>query len=131
MGRIDCLRGDKRENIRFEILFQPGLVGLFQIADRRDFDAFLDQQFAQVFKTVLLPVFKLENLFANGVQLLARAEPVNAGRLDAALDLSFETGDPDSGEFIEIAGRNRQKAQPLQQRITFVLTLRQNAPVEA
>src|SRR5690606_24833694 len=56
--------------------------------------------------------------------------PVDRGRLDPPSRLALEPGDPDHGELVEIAGRDRQEAQPFEQRITLVLRLRQNPPVE-
>src|SRR4051794_41456509 len=44
--------------------------------------------------------------------------------------LAFEAGHPDHVEFVEVARRDRQEAQPLQQRVPLVLGLRQDALVE-
>jgi hypothetical protein len=111
---VDRLRGDQREDVAFEIFAQPCQLVLRQPVDRREHDAFFEQQRAQRFEAFLLAVFEREQLAANRLQLLARAGPVDRLRLDPALDLSLQPGDADHRELVEIARRNRQEPQPLE-----------------
>ena len=44
--------------------------------------------------------------------------------------LPLQASNTDHEEFIEIAGRDRQKSQPLKQWMTLILAFFKNAPVE-
>ena len=130
MARVDRLRRDQRQDVAFEIGGQPPLLLVGQGLDRCEDDAFLGKQRAQRVEAGLLAVFQLQQLLADRGELLARARPVDRLCLDPALDLTFQPGDADHGEFVEIAGRDRQEAQPFEQRIALVLAFGEHAAVE-
>ena len=50
-------------------------------------------------------------------ELLRGGQPVGRAFLDAERLVGLEAGDPDHEEFVEIAGRDRQEAEPLEQRM--------------
>ena len=49
---------------------------------------------------------------------------------DALAHLAFQAGDPHHEEFVEVVGRDRQEAHPLQQRVMLIGGLFQDAAVE-
>ena len=55
---------------------------------------------------------------------------VYAQRFDAALHLTFQPGNPDHRKLVEIARRDGQEAQPLEQRIPLVLAFGQDTAIE-
>ena len=60
----------------------------------------------------------------------AGVSPSGLLRRDAGAHLALEAGDADHEEFVEVVGRDRQEAHPLEQRMVGVLGLLQHAPVE-
>ena len=64
------------------------------------------------------------------IELLRRGEAVLAQGLDAGEMLAFEPGNPHHIEFVEIARRDRQEAQPLEQRMPLVVGLGENPLVK-
>ena len=63
-------------------------------------------------------------------QLLRRRQSVLAGDTGAGQDLAGQARDPHHVEFVEVGFRDREKTQPLQQRMVLVIGLGQNALVE-
>ena len=63
-------------------------------------------------------------------KLLRRRHPVGRALLDPERLVRLQPGDADHEEFVEVAGGDRQEAQPLQQRVLVVAGLLQHAPVE-
>ena len=55
---------------------------------------------------------------------------VGGAFLDAQRLVRLQAGDADHEEFVEVAGRDRQEAQPLEQRMMRVARFLQHAPVE-
>ena len=64
------------------------------------------------------------------VKLLGGREPVGRGLLDPEQPVRLETGDPDHEEFVEIASRDGEEAEPLEQRVGGISSLLEHAPVE-
>ncbi len=60
----------------------------------------------------------------------AGRQPVGALGRDAGAHLALEAGDAHHEEFVEIVGRDRQEAHPLEQRMGDVLRLLEHAAVE-
>ena len=60
----------------------------------------------------------------------AGVSPSWLGVVDAGEHLAFEAGDADHVEFVEVVGRDRQEAQPLEQRMARVVGLGEHALVE-
>ena len=64
------------------------------------------------------------------LELLGRGQPVLAQHLDAGEMLAFQTGHPDHVELVEVARRNRQETQPLQERVPQIVGFGEDALVE-
>ena len=63
-------------------------------------------------------------------QLFGRRQPVVRDRPDAGAVLGHQTGDAHDVEFVDVGGRDRQEAQPLQQRMMGIGRFLQDPPVE-
>ena len=63
-------------------------------------------------------------------QLLRRGQPVGRSLLDVLHLLSLEPRDADHEEFVEIVARDRQEAQPFEQRMRGIARFFQHAAVE-
>ena len=63
-------------------------------------------------------------------ELLRRRQAVVAQRGDARIDHALQAGDAHHVELVEVGRRDRQKAQPLEQRMAEVLRLLEHAAVE-
>ena len=73
---------------------------------------------------------ELRHRLADAGELLGRREPVRALRRDALAHLALQAGDAHHEEFVEVVGRDRQEAHPLEQRMVLVGGLFQHAPIE-
>ena len=78
------------------------------------------QLVAQLAPARLLVAHQLAGALRDRVELLRRRQAVLARRGDAGEHLAFQAGDADHVELVEIAGRDRQEAQPLEQRMGLV-----------
>ena len=128
--RIERQRRQNRKQILHETLFEPGAVARFEISRFDDCDPGLGKLGAQRHPGHLLRFHQRTGTLPDRIQLLHRGQPVLAQRLDAGEALALEAGNAHHVELIEIARRDRQKAQPLQQGMAHILGLRQNALVE-
>ena len=93
-------------------------------------DADCRQRRAQFQPALLLVAGELRHRLADPRELLGGGEPVRALGRDALPHLTLEAGDAHHEEFVEVVGRDRQKAHPLQQRMVLVGGLLQHPPVE-
>ena len=130
MRRIERQRRQHREQIGHEALVEPGAVARFEIGRLDHRDPGLGKLGAQRHPGHLLRFHQRAGALVDRFELLPRGQPVLAQRLDAGEALAFEAGDAHHVELVEIARRDRQKAQPFQQRMARVLGLGQNALVE-
>src|SRR5262249_14309191 len=64
------------------------------------------------------------------LELLRRGHAILAWADDAGQHVAFEAGDAHHVELVEIARRDRQEAQPFQERMALVVGLRQHPLVE-
>ena len=117
MRRIDGKRGQEREDVAEEIVFEPGFLRLVTsgpstrtmpasasaVAVRAIAPADPDQQ---------------RNAFGDADELLRRRQSLGAFGVDAFTHLRAQAGDADHEELIEIVGGDRQEFQPLEQRIS-------------
>ena len=130
MGRIDGERGQDRIDIGDELRLQPVTIGGAKIGRTQDLDR-LDAKL----HLELAPAFLLGHVqprrrpFDQG-QLLLRRTVVGAQLMDAGTALGLQGGDPHGLELVEIAGRDRQEAQPLQQGMRRIAGLLQYPGVE-
>jgi hypothetical protein len=130
MRRIDGQRREQRKHVAKEILFQPVPLGLLQMraidqrdADRGEFRPELDP-------ALLLVACERRHRFADARELLGGREAVWALRHDALPHLTFQAGDAHHEKFVEVVGRYRQEAHPLQQRMMLVGRLLQHPAIE-
>ena len=80
-------------------------------------DAGLGQRRPQFQPALLLIAGELRHRLADAGELLVGGEPVRALGRDALAHLAFQAGDAHHEEFVEVVGRDRQEAHPLQQRM--------------
>ena len=130
MGRIHRQRGQHRKDVGHEAPFEPGAVAGFEIGRLDHRDAGLGELAAQRQPGHLLGFHQGPGALVDRLELLRRGEAVLAQRLDAGEVLAFEPGHPDHVEFVEVARRDRQEAQPLQQRMARIVGLGQHPLVE-
>ena len=79
------------------------------------------RQFAdQIAPDALLRLHQLVGANGDGGELLRRRQALGAERIDPGADLAAQPGNAHHVEFIEIVARNRQKAQPFEQRMRAV-----------
>ncbi len=131
MRRIDGKRCQNRKNLLQEARLEPGEL------IRRDFLRLKKRQCSSI---AHLPAKRdpLTLLLSHQVichrdheiELLSRRTAVLTERGDARTDLAAQTGDAHHEEFIEVRGRDREKAETLQQRMIRVLRLFQDPHVE-
>src|SRR5215469_14504719 len=62
--------------------------------------------------------------------LLCRSKTIGAWRGDAFIDHRFQTRDAHHVELVEVRGGDGKEPQPLKERVTLILCLFENAPVE-
>ena len=79
---------------------------------------------------LLLIAGELRHRLADAGELLGGGEPVRALGRDALAHLALEAGHAHHEEFVEVVGRDRQEAHPLQQRVLLVAGLFQDPAVE-
>ena len=102
---------------------------LHAIPPGADEDALVGKLRPQGFKTGLLALLDCLQLGADRLQLLMGGQAVYPRGLDPAQHLTFEPGDPNGRELVEIAARNRQEAEPFEQGIAFVLAFGEDAAI--
>ena len=88
------------------------------------------ERVAQIVPHLLLVGDQPVGLGGDRGQLLAGRQPVGRPLLDAERLVRLEPGDADHEEFVEVAGRDRQEAQPLEQRMGGVARFLEHAAVE-
>ena len=127
---VDGERREQRKNLLQEMILEPGLFLLGHVRSVDQHDALLGERLAQFAPALLLVAGQHRDGLGNAGELLGRRQPVGALGGDAGAHLALEAGDADHGEFVEVVGRDREKADPLQQRVGFVGRLLEHAPVE-
>ena len=131
MRRVDRQRRQHREDVGHEALFEPGAVARFEIGRLDDRDPGLGAAArASASQVDLLVLHQRAGALVDRLELLRRGQPVLAQRLDAGEMLAFEPGHPHHVELVEVARRDRQEAQPLEQRMAPVFGLGQHPLVE-
>jgi hypothetical protein len=128
--RINRLRRDHRDNVFEEIGPEPGSVGVPVWINSRQRNTIIGEKCAQIAPDLLLALFQRRISLADRHQLLRRGPSIDRHFFDLAPGLPGQTRDPDRHEFVEVAARNRQKAQPLEQRIFLILGFGKHALIE-
>ena len=124
MRGIDRLRRDHRQDVVEEVSLQPALGRGVDPLVSGEMDALGGEQAAQVRQDPLLRILELAHLGVDRGELLRRRLAVDRDVADAAAHLPGEPGDADHHELVEVAARDRQEAQPLEQRVGGVGRLR-------
>ena len=130
MRRIDRERGQQRENMRQEIIFEPGLLRFGDLGSIDQHDAGLSQRRPQFAPLRLLIMHQQHDRFGDAHKLFGRGQSLRALGGDAGAHLRAQAGDPHHEEFIEVVRRDRQEFQPLQQRMSAVGGFFENAAIE-
>ncbi len=130
MRRIDCERGQKREDMGHEGAFQPVALLRRKIVRLGDDDVLPGEQPAQLEPARLLPAHQLRGVPVDRRQLTLRRQPVLTRHGDTRLDLAFEAGNAHHVEFVEVLRRNRQETDALQQRVRVVVRFLEHAAIE-
>ena len=127
---IERLRRQDREDLLAEMGFEPGLGLALDRIGVEDMDAGLGEVGTDIGPHALLIVGQRLGLGRDGGELLAGREPVGGARLDLLELLAHQAGDADHEELVEVRARDRQEAQPLEQRMGGVARLFHHPPVE-
>jgi hypothetical protein len=130
MRRVDRKRRQHREDVREEIILKPGAIRLFECRAFDQHNGFLREILAQFLPALLLIAGELGDFPRDRGQLLGRRQAVRAADGDVGAHLPLEAGDADHEELVEVVGRDRQEADPFQQRMGRVLGLFEHPPVE-
>ena len=128
--RVDRQRRQHREDVEEEIVLQPLAVASRERGDVADDDPRLFELCAQRAPAFLLRGDELGDPRADALELLDGREAVVGDFRHPGEHLPNQAGDADHEEFVEIVGRNRQEAQPLEQRMTAVVRFLQHPAVE-
>ncbi len=127
---IDGERRQYRKDLGHELLFEPSPVARQQVLRADDGDTGGAELGAQRAPRHLLVAHQLTGPSVDRRELLRRRQAILARRGDLGEDVALETGDADHVEFIEVARRNRQESQPLEQGMPCIVGLAQNPLVE-
>ena len=128
--RVDRQRRQHREDVEEEIVLQPLAVAGRQRGDVADDDPRLFELGAQRAPALLLRGDEFGDPRADALELLGGREAVVGELRHAGEHLADQAGDADHEEFVEIVGRDRQEAQPLEQRMIAVVRFLQHPAVE-
>ena len=115
MGRIDGERGQHRIDIGDELRLQPVAIGAAEIGRAQNLDRMDAEPLLELAPAFLLGLVQARHRPFDQGELLFRCTVVGAQLMDAGAPLGLQGGDPHGLELVEIAGRDRQEAQPLQQ----------------
>ncbi len=130
MGRIDRQRRQDRKDVQEEMIVQPQPLGLVELGGIDEDDMLGLQIVLQLAPQPDLLLGEFGNPRADQRQLFGRGQAVVRERLDAAAQLAADARDPDHEEFVEVIGRDRDEADPLEQRMGRIGGLQQDAAVE-
>ncbi|MNH05080.1 hypothetical protein D3C79_643940 [compost metagenome] len=131
MGRVEADRGDDRCDLVTEEAPHPGLeLGVpVPAADEADLVFFQLRQQHVVEDRVLAIDFAVHQL-ADPRQRLVRLQAVGAGLFTGEGDLLLQARHTNFEELIQVAGKDQQELQPLQQGIALIQRLFQHADIE-
>jgi hypothetical protein len=129
--RIDGDRSEKGINLSHKKEVHRISGGTIEVRHRQNADTLADQGWYEL----LVPAFVLTGhkgmqFAGKALQLLFGRESVWTGKLISVFRLLQQSGYAHFNEFVEIAGGDGQKLNSLEQRIAFVLSLLQHAPIE-
>ena len=132
MRRIDRHRRQQQIEFPFAIVFDEGAGILIQFVQAENADSLLRKLRAAAVHsssgTARQQICECPREIS--VALFHQGQAVRPGFGVAVFNLLHQPGHPHFEKFIEIAGADGEKFQPLEQRIAFILRLFQHAPVE-
>ena len=129
--RVDGQRREHREDLLEKLSLQELEVLRLQIFAHHEADARRFQLELQGSEHPLLLRHELARVLVDQHQLLGRGQPVRRRCGVARMGQLAQAGDAHCVELVEVGRRDRQEAQPLEQRHLGVLGLFQHPPVEA
>ena len=130
MRRIDGQRREHREHVGEEIILQPDPLAFRDFIGLHQHDAGGREFHAQPAPLFLLRGLQPPDGLADARKLLARGHAVVAALGDARPELAAQAGHAHHEELVEVVGRDRQEAKPLEDRMIRIGRLLQNAQVE-
>ena len=130
MRRINRQRREQRENVGEETLLEPGALGLLQVGAVDQGHADVCQFGPQFLPALLLVMRQSRHRLADAGELLVGGQSVRAQRGDRLAHLTLQAGDAHHEKFVEVVGRDRQEAHPLQERMVAIGRFLQDAAVE-
>jgi hypothetical protein len=131
VGRIHRHRREQRIQFFLAVLFDEGLCARIQLVQPEHANAMFRQPWPQVaVPAVVLIVDEVVRLPIDLVPLLHQSQAIGGAFVVPVFDLLHQGGDAHLEEFVQIAGRDRQKLQALQKWVVCIGSLLENAPVE-
>src|SRR5262249_40991410 len=130
MRRIDGERGQQRENLPKELIFEPGPFFFRHVRPFDQHDALLGQHLPQLAPALLLIACQRTDGLRDAGELFRRSEAIRALDRNAGALLALEAGNADHEEFIEVVGGNRQKPNTLEQGVGVVCRLLEYSAIE-
>ena len=130
MRRVNCQRCEHWQNLIEKIAFQPAYLFGRKLMLLMYKNTSIAQIGEQIGKRFLLIIHQRICNLGHTLQLLGRGQVILTFNLDACICLPDKAGHPHHEKLIEIAGRNRQKAQALQNRMMRIGRLLQHTLVE-
>ena len=111
MRRVDRERGQHGKDLQQEIILQPIAIALGELRDIDDDDPRLGEFAAQFAPALLLRGDQFGDPRADPLELFGRREAVVGLLGHLRQHLADQAGDAHHEEFVEIVGRDREKAQ--------------------
>jgi hypothetical protein len=112
------------------MVLEPLGLGRGEVARRDDFDASVAEHFLEQDPLGLLRHDQFLGVLRDRVELLGRGTPVHRQILDSLELLPLQARDPGHEEFVEVGSRDRQEAQPFEQRMRRIGGFLEHAAVE-
>ncbi|OIQ76901.1 hypothetical protein GALL_414080 [mine drainage metagenome] len=128
--RVDRQRRQDREHLIEEVAVQKRLVALGQLGAGQQGDTCAFHLFLQFVPDQLLCLQQAAGVVINLGKLILGRQAVGGQKAVARPGQFAQARDADGVEFVKVGGRDRQKAQALQQRHTRIARLVHHAPVE-
>ena len=118
MRRIDRLRGQDRQDLLAEMVGQPFAARVRSVVRRPARRVLSARASRSIIHSACWATTSESASLGNRVELLRRRSFRRRLQfLDALQLLALQSGDADHEEFVEIGSRNRQEAQPFEQRM--------------
>ncbi len=131
MGRIHGKRRQHREHLLAVVAGQALLLGGGELVPAQQHDLFLREVGKDVVEDVVrVLILQPMRLFADGAQLLPRAQSGGGRHRDAGVDAALQTGDAHHEEFVEVVREDRGEACAFDDRQILVLGELKDALVE-